>query len=155
MNKNTGFTLIEVLVSIMVLSIGLLGLAGLLATSLKSNQSAYNRSQAAQLAYDLADRMRTNIGGMNTYITIDPADAAAQAACLTTAGCSQSEMAENDLYEWNLQVTNTLPNGAGTLTVTPAPPPADPADCTAKVGGLCMITINWSDGNSFETSFQL
>ncbi len=60
MKTNTGFTLIEVLIAMLVLAVGLLGLAGLQATSLRNNQSAYNRSQATQLAYDLADRMRAN-----------------------------------------------------------------------------------------------
>jgi len=61
MFKTTGFTLIEVLVAVVVLAGGLLGLAALQVTSLSSNQTAYNRSQATQLAYDIADRMRTHI----------------------------------------------------------------------------------------------
>ena len=60
MKKNTGFTLIEVLIAMIVLAVGLLGLAGLQATSLRNNQSAYNRIKATQLAYDIADRMRAN-----------------------------------------------------------------------------------------------
>ena len=69
MNKNAGFTLIEVLIAMLVLAVSLLGLAGLQATSLRNNQSAYNRSQATQLAYDLADRMRANAAGISTYTT--------------------------------------------------------------------------------------
>lgn len=56
--EESGATLIEVLVAIVVLSIGLLGLAGLQMTGLQSNHSAYLRSQATLLAYDLSDRMR-------------------------------------------------------------------------------------------------
>ena len=82
-NKNAGFTLIEVLIAMLVLAVGLLGLAGLQATSLRNNQSAYNRSQATQLAYDLADRMRANFTEANklansTYITTDPTTAGTQ-----------------------------------------------------------------------------
>lgn len=55
-----GSTLLEVLVSIVIIAFGLLGLAGLQATSVKSNLSAYQRSQATLLAYDLADRMRAS-----------------------------------------------------------------------------------------------
>ena len=69
MNKNTGFTLIEVLIAMLVLAVGLLGLAALQASSLRNAQSAYNRSLATELAYDLADRMRANIPGIVTYIT--------------------------------------------------------------------------------------
>lgn len=146
MNKNTGFTLIEVLIAMLVLAVGLLGLAGLQATSLKNNQSAYNRSQATQLAYDLADRMRANVAGKTTYTT---GTATATAACLTTAGCTKEAMAENDLKEWNDAITATLPSGAGTITVT---------------AGIYTITINWDDNRdgsvntsdpNFQTSFQL
>jgi len=69
MKKHKGFTLIEVLVSMIVLAIGLLGLAGLQMSSLRNNLSAYHRSQATQLAYDMADRMRTNIADAKLGLT--------------------------------------------------------------------------------------
>lgn len=153
MNKNAGFTLIEVLIAMVVLAVGLLGLAGLQATSLRNNQSAYNRSQATQLAYDLADRMRANVAGKATYTSILPGAATAKTNCLPTTmpvtGCSPAEMAENDLFEWNLAVTTTLPSGVGIIAVAT---------------GVYTITINWDDdrnGNTdskdpnFQTSFQL
>lgn len=58
--KQRGFTLLEVLVSIFVLAIGLLGLAGVMTIGLKNDQSAYYRSQATMLAYDILDAMRAN-----------------------------------------------------------------------------------------------
>lgn len=157
MNKNSGFTLIEVLIAMVVLAVGLIGLAGLQAASLGNNQSAYNRSQATQLAYDLADRMRANNApaGIATYTAILPGAATAKANCLTTAGCIPTDMAENDLYEWNCAVAGgcaliaaTLPNGVGSIAV---------------VAGVYTITIVWDDdrdGNaannpSFQTSFRL
>lgn len=60
-NGSAGFTLIEILISVVVLAIGLLGMAALQMNGLRNNQSAYFRAQATQLAYDMADRMRTNI----------------------------------------------------------------------------------------------
>ena len=149
MNKNAGFTLIEVLIAMVVLAIGLLGLAGLQVTSLKNNQSAYNRSQATQLAYDLADRMRANVAGAAIYTS---GTAAAIANCKNTAGCSSTEMAVNDLFEWNSAISAALPNGGtGTITIS---------------SGVYSITINWtenrddnadgvSDITSFQTSFRL
>ena len=106
MKKNIGFTLIEVLVAMLVLAVGLLGLAGLQATSLRNNQSAYNRSQATQLAYDIADRMRANISGKATYTAMLPSAATAKSTCLSTPGCSIADMATNDLYEWNCALAN-------------------------------------------------
>jgi type IV pilus modification protein PilV len=55
-----GFTLVEVLVTVVILAVGLLGLAGLQAVSMRNNHSAYERTQAVQLAYDMADRVRAN-----------------------------------------------------------------------------------------------
>lgn len=150
MNKNAGFTLIEVLIAMLVLAVGLLGLAGLQATSLRNNQSAYNRSQAIQLAYDLADRMRANVVGAGTYTAIiPPSMAVAQADCLTvSATCTTAAMAQNDLFEWSNAVTTTLPSGAGTITVA---------------AGVYTIAITWDDDQdgdntnnpNFQTSFQL
>lgn len=170
MNKNTGFTLIEVLIAMLVLGVGLLGLAGLQATSLSSSQSAYNRSQATELAYDLADRMRANMAEVtaspSTYTTINPTAAAPQADCLAVSTtCTTAKMAQNDLYQWNCAVAgvcqnNTppiaaaLPGGVGTIMVTPT-----------VVGGVNVytITIRWTDKNNngvpelttFQTSFRL
>lgn len=164
MKQNYGFTLIEILIAMLVLSVGLLGLAGLQAVSLKNNQSAYNRSQATQLAYDLADRMRANASAIASYTAIQPGAATIKTNCLTIAGCTSTDMAENDLYEWNQSITTVLPLGFGLISVT---------------NGIYTITISWDDnrdgdidlgnGNdidvdgdgdtdndpSFQTSFQL
>lgn len=69
-----GASLIEVLVAVVVLSLGLLGLAGLQMTSLRSNHSAYLRSQATLLAYDLTDRMRADCSGMGAGRYADGSD---------------------------------------------------------------------------------
>jgi len=60
--KIVGFTLIEVLVAVLILSIGFLGMAALQITALKNNQSAIQRSQATILAYSMMDEMRANKG---------------------------------------------------------------------------------------------
>lgn len=136
MNTNNGFTLIEVLIAMLILAGGLLGLAGLQAVGMSNNQSAYQRSQATQLAYDMADRIRANIadannGATSTYITMDPTAAALQADCETvSATCTTTDAAQNDLFRWNQAVINTLPLGAGTIAVN---------------GTVFSITINWDD----------
>src|SRR5580692_3398722 len=82
-----GFTLIEVLVSLVVLSIGLLGMAKLVLVSSHANDSAYLRSQATALAYEILDKMRANpagaiAGNYNTAINALPA---APTSCLGIA----------------------------------------------------------------------
>jgi type IV pilus assembly protein PilV len=143
MNKNSGFTLIEVLIAALVLAVGLLGLAGLQATSIKNNLSAYNRSQVTQLAYDMTDRMRANknesldpatgnIIAASTYLTMDPTTATTQANCATTTGCTAAQMAQNDLFQWNAALTGVLNGGTGTITAVAAT-------------RVFTITINWDD----------
>lgn len=143
MNKNTGFTLIEVLIAMLVLAVGLLGLAALQASSLRNAQSAYNRSIATELAYDMVDRMRANIPGKATYI-IGPATQIVN--CVNTIGCTTAQMAKNDLYEWNLAVNTNLPSGASSVTV---------------VANVYTITMSWDDNHdgiadlSFITRFKI
>lgn len=115
-----GFTLIEVLVSALILSIGLIGVAGVQALSLKNNQSAYMRSQASALAYDLADRMRTNVEGANAGF-YDPGQAASNASCGVPAGCTPQQAARNDLAEWIGAVALHLPMGTGFVCIDSTP----------------------------------
>ena len=116
-----GFTLLEVLVAIVVLSIGLLGLAGLMASSLKNSHSAYQRTQATWLAYDALDRMRANravalASGYNLALGATPGG---------------SGLAAADLNEWDAALTNTLPAGDGSITVT--------------ANGRATIIVQWND----------
>lgn len=149
MNSNSGFTLVEVLIAMLLLAGGLLGMTALHATSLGNNQDAYNRSQATGFAYDIADRMRANLLGAATYTNVAPESAIANADCLITTGCSPSDMAQTDLAQWNDLVSRSLPSGQGSITLN---------------GGVYTITITWDgnhdgvvDGNdhSFQTNFQL
>ncbi len=118
--RQAGFTLIEVLVAALLLSIGLVGLAGLQGASLMNNQSSFMRSQVTALAYDLADRMRANVPGANAN-AYNPANAAVVSACKTTAGCTQQQLAQNDLAEWNAAITTYLPMSAGWVCIDSTP----------------------------------
>jgi len=141
-NRQSGFSLIEVLVAALVLSIGLVGVAGLQAVSLKNNQSAYMRSQASALAYDLADRMRSNVSGANSGF-YDPQQAAANAQCSTSAGCSPQDMARNDLSEWLGTLTGILPMGSGFVCID-----STPNDGADSGNPQC-------DGNGTQTSVKI
>ena len=70
--RSTGFSIIEVLVALLVLAIGLLGLAALQAQGLRFNHDAYVRTQATHLAYDIIDRMRSNRANAAAYTAGDP-----------------------------------------------------------------------------------
>ena len=145
-NRQSGFTLIEVLVSVIILSIGLVGVAGLQAISLKNNQSSFMRSQATALAYDMADRMRANVLSATTGL-YDPTAAATTSGCASTSGCSEQQMAENDLAEWNAAITTYLPMGQGYVCVDSTPDDGtgfgDP-QCDGN-GTALAIKIWWDD----------
>lgn len=105
-----GFTMIEVLVAVLVLAIGLIGLASLQGVSLQFNNSAYLRSQATNLAYDMADRVRANrraalTTGAYDLAVVDPTPA-------------PGTVAETDLNEWRTALQNNLPVGTGGVEVT-------------------------------------
>jgi type IV pilus assembly protein PilV len=103
-----GFTLVEVLIAVLVLAIGLLGLAGLQASSLRFNNDAQLRSQATMLAYDISDRMRAN----STAASNGAYDLALTAgAC--GAGAGGGSVAAQDLAQWLAQLGCLLPQGAG------------------------------------------
>lgn len=134
-----GFALMEILVALLVLSIGLLGLAGLQTVGLRSTHSSYARSQATLLAYDMADRIRANSIGATAgeYLIAhgDDAPAAAEDLCVA-AICSAAEMADYDLNRWISALEDILPAGDGEVTGT-AP------DFT--------ITVRWDETRSGAT----
>ena len=114
--KQAGFNLIEVMIALVVLSIGLLGLAALQVTSLQQNQSAYLRSQATLFAYDITDRMRANIdevGNGSYFVTSGATNTACINYSASAAGCTASVMASHDVAEWQAAIAAELPDGSG------------------------------------------
>ena len=109
---DSGFTLVEVLISVIVLSIGLLGLAGLQASSLKNNNSAYLRTQATLLANDMLDRIRSNMEGvrLGNYDNLYQGQTLTNPGCIST-GCNPTTLAQYDAWDWNSDVSSLLPGG--------------------------------------------
>lgn len=147
--RQTGFTLIEVLIALVVLSIGLLGLAGLQTVGLRNNHSAYLRSQATLMAYDIADRMRANTAAVATddYHSMAANNATLQTSCSSIAGCEPDEQAENDLKVWYTGVTNELPGGEGEVCLDSTPEDGDGESSPACDGSgrLYAVKIWWTD----------
>lgn len=109
--RSHGFTLLEVLVAMLVLSIGLLGLAGLMAANMRNNHSAYHRSQATWLAYDLIDRIRVN----RANALLEQYDIAFAAPTSSSTG-----IAKIDIDGWKATLARALPVGDGFVDVVPA-----------------------------------
>ena len=123
--RQCGFSMIEVLVSVVVLSVGLLGLAGLQAASLKANAGAYERSQASVLAQDMLDRMQSNFVGVQTgqyndmkYLANTPPTAPScyDAVNNTTPCTNAADLAQLDAFQWANELALKLPSGTGLVT---------------------------------------
>jgi len=144
--RQRAFSLVETLVAVLVLAVGLLGLAGLQVTGLKSNHGSYLRSQATALAYDLIERMRANRAAVANGDYDNPAPSRSD-ACLSPPGCSPSALARHDLYEWAANLAELLPQGEGVVCIDSSPDDgtgsASPA-CDG-VGERYVVKIWWND----------
>ena len=136
-----GSSMIEVLISIVILAIGLLGIAGMQTMGMTQNQSAYYRSQATLLANQYSDIIRSNLSQAAANKFGDVADDgtdwstaapgfSSTAACNTTTGCSDIQRAETDLIEWADQIQSLLPSGVATIE---------------RIGSIYHINISWID----------
>jgi type IV pilus assembly protein PilV len=121
----SGFSLIEVLVALIVLSVGMLGMSKMLMVSMKSNGSAYSNTQAMSLANAMLERIRANrvvalAGAASNYslpALTGTSTFGAGPNCLTAA-CSSATMASSDVAGWLalLASANGLPSGEGSIT---------------------------------------
>ena len=143
--------MLEVLIAIVVIAFGLLGIAGLQAFAIKNNNSASLRITATTLANDMIDRMKANYMGVTNgdYNKSSAADyGTAVASCLTTAGCTFQQLAQNDLNEWSQRVAAALPNGRGVVCLDSTPNDgvsvAAPA-CDNTGTTMYVVKIWWID----------
>lgn len=126
MKRQQGFSLLEVLITMLIVSFGPLGIAGIIITSLKNNQSSYARSQASLMVNDIVDRMRANRSSAEA--SPSPYNLA------LTATPSGAGIATDDLTEWRATLASNLPSGTGSVAVD---------DATRKV----TVTVQWNDSH--------
>ncbi len=118
--RTRGFTLVEVLVALVALSIGLLGAAAMLVDSMRTHADALRRVAAANLLRDMADRIRANPLGGEAY---DTRSAGADAACDAATGCGPAGLAAADRLHFVAAAARISPRAA-TVTYEPATGPA-------------------------------
>lgn len=121
----SGTSLIEALVAMVVLSLGLLGLAGLQLNAMKTAQGAHLRAQAAEHAYDIIDRMRADR---------DNARSGKYKLAMTASAPNGDTLAAKELSSWLALVSSTLPEGDAAIVM--------PDTQTVT------ITIQWNDSRS-------
>lgn len=115
LQRQQGATLIEILITVLVLSVGLLGLGATQMLSLKNGNNSNQTYFANLAAYDIAERMRINPLAVEAglYEAADVDDTQAVQEC--TLACSSAELANMDLYEWGQALSANLPGGKGTI----------------------------------------
>ena len=123
MYRQRGAGLIEVLVTVLILGTSLLALAALQSKSLQYNHSAYLRSQANILAYDILDRVRINRGNVSSY-----------SQKMDAGKPLGGTVASNDIRDWLSNIESMLPGADGAIT------------CDAN--DVCTVEIQWAEQSS-------
>ncbi len=140
-SNNKGFTLIEMLISVVVISVGILGVAALQTLGVRYTQNSYMLSIATQQAQDMAERIRANPAEMvdtttgGYYNNMSGLFSGTKPDCITST-CTSEQRAQMDHAEWN-GMNNTLFGSTGTVT---------------RVGSRFQITVLWNDVESGGTA---
>ena len=128
LKQQSGMGMIEALIALLVISIGLLGIAALQLTSLRQSSSANWHSQAVWYSYEMTDRINANRAAFGAYNNLDTANNPSQDCQL--GECNPAEMVTADLEEWKVLVEN-LPGGRGFVK---------------QNAGLVTVSVMWDDG---------
>ncbi len=154
--KQLGTTLIEVLVAAVVVSAGLVGLAALQTLSVKNNHSAYLRTQATFLAYDMVDKMRANLAAAQAgqYVTTFGVAPSGTTNCQSST-CSSSDLVTFDINQWKCSLGNwDLQNTCSTtLSISGMLPGGDGS--ITRTGNIHTVSVRWNDRDETQRTFQV
>lgn len=156
-----GFSMVEVLVAIVIISIGVLGLVAMQGKTIQYTQDANQRNTAAMLTNDLIELIRGNrsavigpsgelLSSSNYYkAASDAFPTAGEASCRTTTGCTAAQMATDHLFLWTQQVRNSLPIDNATLATfiicRDRTPDSEACD---NQGSAIKIRVGWLSRNT-------
>ena len=147
--SSAGFSLLEVLIAVVVFSLGLLGAAMLATSSVKNGHNAYLRSQASVLADSLVERMRANPAGVwgGNYVgTLSKTGTMPSCgAGVMGSGCDASDVAQRDLTLLGKLIAAQLPNGGGSVACALTGSGGTGATGIPPVDGSCTIQITWAE----------
>ena len=137
-----GFSLLEVLLALVILAIGMLGIARLLIVAHKSNSSNHIRQQAIQSAYNIVDRIHANrqaaiSGNYNISDLVAngaPTRPSAPSVNCVSSSCTASQLATYDTWYWLTSDVTQLPNGCGSVSTS-----------VSGVNTLVTVTVQWDD----------
>ena len=141
-SRQRGFTIVEALVALVILAVGMLGIASLYVTTLRASGSAASRMQAINLASDLGDRIRANRTAGAAYAG---AAAANGTTCIGAAAtCTPAQMAAHDLFVWQAAIQAALPGAAGAVVVNAGANPT-----------TYQIQVSWAEAGNVTQTYTL
>ena len=146
MNRQRGMGMIEILMAVLITAIGLIGITGMQAVSLKNNLSALNRSNAIFLTGTIMDRIRANpTADYTTALGAEP-PVALDLCSAKTNSCTKSQIANLNIAQWKCTLGGYQDDGicAGISPVMP-----DAKGSIDEVSGDYVITIQWMDRISY------
>ena len=130
-----GFSLVEVLIALIIMSVGMLGIAGLYVHSMQAGRTSLFRHHAVTLAGDVADRIRANPLGGAAYV-----GGGADNNCVAGGvNCTAAEMAAKDVFLWAEQAEATLPDGEVTVEYD-----------NSAVPSTYRVTVTWREAGYDE-----
>jgi len=144
--RMSGISMVEALVALVVISVGMLGIAALYLASMQAGRSANLRMQAVNLATDMADHIRANQLGRSFYKAA-ATDKGESKDCATKT-CSAQDIAKNDIYVWKRAISEALPaNANGQLTFTDV--------AGAMTPDVCEVLVTWREpGADVDSTYK-
>lgn len=150
-SRQRGMSLIEVMMAVLVFSIGLIGLAGLMVVAARSSHAAYLRTQVTFLAANMADRMSANSTGVwnGSYNSSSYPETLNETDCRDGAACDYSALAAHDKALWSSRLKAYLPDPKATIQCSGVHSAGlDPSQQLSRrppYGGNCAMSISWSE----------
>lgn len=136
MKHQRGVSIVEGLVALVILSVGMLGIASLYVTSLKTNRTALFRTHAVNLVNDMLDSIRSN-GNATTAYEFAGGTMPVDLPCADdgAGNCTREQLARADVQRWFAAVQEALPAGDGTIEFTPRSPAPD----------IYTVLVSWQE----------
>ena len=141
-SRQCGISIVEAMVALVVIAVGMLGIAGLYLSSMQASRSAKLRSYAVELSGSIADRIRANRSAVAAYDTATYGGEPVAQDCDAEKRCTAEELAQDDLALWMSDIREKLPGAdavTGTVTVTDRNPPES---------DNYVITVTWREANA-------
>lgn len=161
-NRVKGFTLIEVLVTMLIVSIGIFSILAVITVSLQLNSSSVYRTIASEQTAAMAEILRTNapaLGSLDTDVDKTfavPGTIADYALCWSgsTSGCARNDYIPTAIFKWREQLASVLPSGTGTVCRDSTPQDGTPADwlCDNADQAQYVVKVCWDESRIAASS---